>query len=133
MMFMNHLLVLCLRLFDWIRTPASWWAIALVFVLSVLLWTGFTSTRTSRAKNSDGQPLGASAIPKIRGRLPGNIDILWQLIYNGSHEYCGETLRKWAEEYGPTFDMNILFAHQVNFCIDHTLNSYIGLDHNRYI
>lgn len=55
----------------------------------------------------------ALSIPKVRGRLPGNIDILWQLVYNESHEYCGEILRKWAEIYGPTYDMNILWGHQV--------------------
>ncbi|KAF8575554.1 cytochrome P450 monooxygenase pc-3 [Ramaria rubella] len=65
----------------------------------------------SWATNEDKK--NGSSIPKIRGRLPGNIDILWKLVYNESKEYCGNTLRIWAEIYGPTYDMNILWGHQV--------------------
>ncbi|KAF8502557.1 cytochrome P450 monooxygenase pc-3 [Hysterangium stoloniferum] len=52
------------------------------------------------------------SIPKVRGALLGNLDILWKLVYNDGNEYCGETLRMWAEVYGPTYDMNILWGHQ---------------------
>lgn len=53
------------------------------------------------------------SIPRVQGKLPGNIDVLWQLVYNDGREYCGETLRMWAEMYGPTYDMNILWGNQV--------------------
>lgn len=61
------------------------------------------------------KPANASGMPRVRGWLPGNLDILWRLVYYDSHEYCGETLREWAEIYGPTYDMNILWGHQVKF------------------
>ncbi|KAF8514030.1 cytochrome P450 [Gautieria morchelliformis] len=82
-----------------------WWtaglaAAALISIRIVASW--------ARKQNSD-----APSIPKVRGKLPGNIDILWQLVYNDSREYCGETLRVWAEIYGPTYDMNILWGHQI--------------------
>lgn len=51
--------------------------------------------------------------PKIKGKLPGNLDILWLLVQRESKEYCAETLRKWETEYGPTFDMNVLWSSQV--------------------
>lgn len=54
-----------------------------------------------------------SVVPKVRGWLPGNIDVLWRLVYYDSYGYCGETLRKWSEIWGPTYDMNILWGHQI--------------------
>jgi hypothetical protein len=50
--------------------------------------------------------------PRVRGWLPGNIDILWQLVKDESREYCASTLRQWEQTYGPTYDMNILWSHQ---------------------
>lgn len=53
------------------------------------------------------------SIPRIQGWLPGNMDILWKLVSCESREQCGETLRQWTEQYGPTYDMNLLWGHQV--------------------
>jgi len=55
----------------------------------------------------------ASALPpRVKGWLPGNIDILWQLVKGESNEYCASTLHRWEQTYGPTYDMNILWSHQ---------------------
>ena len=50
--------------------------------------------------------------PRVKGWLPGNLDILWQLVKGESNEYCANTLRRWEQTYGPTYDMNILWSHQ---------------------
>lgn len=72
-----------------------------------------SSAFTAHTRTKQRAELGAHVIPRVHGRLPGNIDILWQLIYGESTEYCANTLRRWADEYGPTYDMNILWSHQV--------------------
>ena len=57
--------------------------------------------------------MGSVLIPKIRGRLPGNIDILWKITIGDISRYPTETFMEWAEIYGLTFDMNILWSHQI--------------------
>lgn len=64
-------------------------------------------------RRSPKQSHTTPAVPKVRGWLPGNIDVLWRLVYCDPYEYCGETLRNWSEIWGPTYDMNILWGHQV--------------------
>ena len=110
---MDFLLLPSLSLELLVPNYAAKFVVFFAYVLYRVLWDRLFPV--SRATNVGAELLDVSAIPKIRGRLPGNIDILWQLIYNESHEYCGETLRTWAEIYGPTYDLNILFAHQVHF------------------
>jgi hypothetical protein len=91
------------------------WAVRSVLSL-VVIWV-FETQRSSYAAGrktaSDRARLGASTIPRVRGRLPGNIDILWRLVALEHTEYCADTLRQWEKEYGPTFDMGILWGHQV--------------------
>lgn len=78
--------------------------VSLSLVTGSLLWF----------RRSPKQSHTTPAVPKVRGWLPGNIDVLWRLVYYDSYEYCGETLRNWSEIWGPTYDMNILWGHQVN-------------------
>lgn len=56
---------------------------------------------------------GTQPVPKIKGKWPGNIDILLELIYSESSDYPTEGISRWCKEYGPTFDMGILWSHQV--------------------
>jgi hypothetical protein len=86
---------------------------AVLCLIAVLLFKTRRSLYASRELARDRARLGASTIPTVRGRLPGNIDILWRLVALESTEYCGDTLRQWEKEYGPTFDMGILWGHQV--------------------
>lgn len=72
--------------------------------------------------------LGANP-PRVKGRLPGNIDILWKLVRGESNEYCAATLRGWEHEYGPTYDMNILWGHQVHSLpLFYVTNAHVLLD-----
>lgn len=60
------------------------------------------------------RPLNATQpVPKIKGKWPGNIDILLELIYSESSDYPTEGISRWCKEYGPTFDMGILWSHQI--------------------
>ena len=88
---------------------------ACIYTASIPVFDFVCSARKKRKIASDCAALGAKPIPRVKGKLPGNIDVLWKLVTSGSTEYCSDSLREWAVGYGPTFDMNILWAHQVSF------------------
>ncbi|KAF9512803.1 hypothetical protein BS47DRAFT_1393957 [Hydnum rufescens UP504] len=100
-------------LYAYNRLDLSWAVQAALCLATVLLFKARRSLYAGRELARDRARLGASTIPKVRGRLPGNIDILWRLVALESTEYCGDTLRQWEKEYGPTFDMGILWGHQI--------------------
>ncbi|ELU45529.1 cytochrome P450 domain-containing protein [Rhizoctonia solani AG-1 IA] len=65
-------------------------------VLNELVLSYVTSVRRKR----EMKRLGCyDLIPRVKTR-------------NEANEYCGDIFAEWAEKYGPTFDMNILWAHQ---------------------
>lgn len=73
----------------------------------------FLSFISARTKRRDYERLGAIPVPKVKGRRLGNIDIMKELIEAEDKEYPGDIFLRWSKEYGPTFDMNILWASQI--------------------
>ena len=96
-----------------ISLPESCLLRVLFYVASVLLQEVVRSAVSSRRKRAERIRLGAQPVPKVKGKKFGNWDILQELIQSEKEEYPGDLFRRWAREYGPTFDMNILFSSQV--------------------
>lgn len=69
--------------------------------------------RRLRHADERGPLNGTQPVPKIKGKWPGNLDILLELIYSESSDYPTEGISRWCKEYGPTFDMGILWSHQI--------------------
>ena len=88
------------------------WSGAL-YLLSVPISEAILSALSSRRKKRECAKLGAVPVPKVKGKKLGNFDILEELIAAEDSEYPGDIFLKWAREYGPTFDMNILWASQI--------------------
>jgi len=86
---------------------------ALLYITSVPLQAIMLSAVSSRRKRAERIRLGAQPIPKVKGKKFGNWDIFQELLQSEKEEYPGDLFRRWAREYGPTFDMNILFSSQV--------------------
>ncbi|KAH7107826.1 cytochrome P450 monooxygenase pc-3 [Auriculariales sp. MPI-PUGE-AT-0066] len=86
---------------------------ALAMMFSIPLAQRIRALPEQRAKEAAMRARGAGPIPKVQGRLPGNIDVLWELVTHDGQEYVAETFRRHAERYGPTFDMGILWASQI--------------------
>lgn len=86
---------------------------ALVYILAIPLNELISSLLSSRRKSENRNRLGARSVPKVKGKWPGNIDILRALIKTEEEEYPGDLFLRWANEYGPTYDMGILWASQV--------------------
>ncbi|KAF8323072.1 cytochrome P450 [Clavulina sp. PMI_390] len=87
-----------------LQIPSSATYLTTLFGLLVL-HLGLSSVKT--ASSTGNSP------PKVKGWLPGNVDILWKLVQGERSEYCAATLRDWEQRYGPTYDMNILWGHQI--------------------
>jgi hypothetical protein len=85
----------------------------LLHLASVPLLAAVLSAVSSQRKHAERIRLGARPIPKVKGKKFGNWDILQELIQSEKEEYPGDLFRRWAREYGPTYDMNILFSSQV--------------------
>ncbi|KAG8924476.1 hypothetical protein FRC02_010408 [Tulasnella sp. 418] len=71
------------------------------------------SNASSRRKKQDAERLGGRIIPKVKGKWPGNFDVLLEMVRSESEGYPGEIFARWCEEYGPTFDMGILWGSQM--------------------
>lgn len=107
------LLIFLLSKIGILRFPQSSLLSVGVYVLSIPASEVILSTLSSRRKRRDYARLGAIPIPKVKGRRFGNIDVLQALIEAEDKEYPGDIFLKWSLEYGPTFDMNILWASQI--------------------
>ncbi|KAG8930485.1 hypothetical protein FRC00_001119 [Tulasnella sp. 408] len=86
------------------------YALASAFLGALIALYGARRLRRADAK---GPINGTQPVPKIKGKWPGNIDILLELIYSESSDYPTEGISRWCKEYGPTFDMGILWSHQI--------------------
>jgi len=107
------LLVYLANRFHVVPLPESYILRVLFYVASVPLQAVVLSAVSSHRKRAERIRLGAQPIPKVKGKKFGNWDILQELIQSEKEEYPGDLFRRWAREYGPTFDMNILFSSQV--------------------
>ena len=107
------LLVCLASYFHIIQLPESRLLRVLFYVASVPLQEVVRSAVSSHRKRAERIRLGAQPVPKVKGKKFGNWDILQELIQSEKEEYPGDLFRRWAREYGPTFDMNILFSSQV--------------------
>jgi hypothetical protein len=86
---------------------------SIVYALSIPIGVVIDTLWSSRKKALERAKLNALPIPKVRGKKIGNFDILKALINAEKTEYPGDIFLEWAKEYGPTFDMNILWASQI--------------------
>jgi hypothetical protein len=93
--------------------PRSWVWSAALYALSIPISEGILSVLSSRRKRKECARLGAIPVPKVKGKRFGNADILGELIAAEDNEYPGDIFLRWAKEYGPTYDMNILWASQI--------------------
>ena len=107
------LLVYLANYFHVVPLPESCILQVLLYVASIPLQAAVLSAISSRRRRAGRIRLGAQPIPKVKGKKFGNWDILQELIQSEKEEYPGDLFRRWAREYGPTFDMNILFSSQV--------------------
>ncbi|KAL1680385.1 cytochrome P450 [Schizophyllum commune] len=64
--------------------------------------------------------LGARPMPEVRTRLPGNLDFLQRNLVIIREGYPGDGLDGLVDQYGPTFNVNVLWQRQYfTICPEH--------------
>ncbi|KAL1723989.1 cytochrome P450 [Schizophyllum commune] len=64
--------------------------------------------------------LGARPMPEVRTRLPGNLDFLQRNLVIIREGYPGDGLDELVDQYGPTFNVNVLWQRQYfTICPEH--------------
>jgi hypothetical protein len=63
----------------------------------------------------EARRVGANLVPEVKGKLPGNLDVLWRMATEWEHDYIGQPIFELTEEYGKTFNLRILWEDMVSF------------------
>ena len=65
----------------------------------------------------EARRLGATIVPKVKGKLPGNIDVLWAMARYWPDDYVGHPVTEMCKKYGNTFNIYILWEDWVSYSL----------------
>ena len=100
-------------LFTYFLPLPSLWSYLLCF-LSIPLFITVRTTWATHIQNVEARHLGARPITRVKGRYPGNIDIMLLLTKTAKEDYIFEFYRQMFEKYGElTLNLRILWNDQV--------------------
>ncbi|CAE6433878.1 unnamed protein product, partial [Rhizoctonia solani] len=85
-----------------------------LYVISVPIFWGFRNTIRDVMRAREAKRLGARIVPKVKGKWPGNIDLLIKLVGSLQSGYVAEVWDELAKEYGNTFNMRLLWDDMAN-------------------
>ncbi|CAE6436778.1 unnamed protein product [Rhizoctonia solani] len=106
------------------RFPDSKLLLGALYVLAVPTFWGFRNVVREGMREREAKRLGARTVPKVKGKWPGNIDILIKLVKSTHTGYVAEVWDEFAKQYGNTFNMRILWSDMV-ITIDHDVIKYM--------
>ncbi|KDN35004.1 hypothetical protein RSAG8_11947, partial [Rhizoctonia solani AG-8 WAC10335] len=95
-----------------------------LYVISVPIFWGFRNTIRDVMRAREAKRLGARIVPKVKGKWPGNIDLLIKLVGSLQSGYVAEVWDELAKEYGNTFNMRLLWDDMI-VTIDHDVIKYM--------
>ena len=81
-----------------------------ILYISAKIWWHSLSTA------AEARRLGATVVPKVKGKLPGNIDVLWDMARYWADDYVGQGATELSKQYGNTFNLYILWEDWVSRC-----------------
>ena len=93
--------------------------ILLLIFLYLASWPTLFALRAQRASiasNLRARRLGARVIPRVRGRLPLNFDVLLDWSRSGSEEEVGRMMVLLGRTYGRTYNTRVLGEDSVSAC-----------------
>ncbi|CEL62811.1 Cytochrome P450 52E2 OS=Candida apicola GN=CYP52E2 PE=3 SV=1 [Rhizoctonia solani AG-1 IB] len=103
----------------------------ILYILSVPLFWSVRNIIRLRLQDREARRLGARPIPRIKGKWPGNIDVLVDMFKTMQKGYIGEWVHKMSLIYGPTFNTRVMWE-DVIFTIDHDVIKFslaTGFEH----
>ncbi|KAI9454183.1 cytochrome P450 monooxygenase CYP63 [Russula earlei] len=93
--------LLTFLVFSLCRSPSIWFSLPLVF-LSIPISIGLRSQYTLWSQDREAARLGAHPITRVRGRWPGNLDIVLRLLKSFESGYVLQGFADLFAEYGCT-------------------------------
>jgi hypothetical protein len=99
------------------RTIFAGIPLLLLFGLYIASWPAVFALRAYRANISStlrARRLGARVIPRVRGRLPLNFDVLLDWSRSGSEEEVGRMMVSLGRIYGRTYNTRVLGEDSVS-------------------
>ena len=112
---------------------ASSWAIMLSSILLLATYELGSLWLADMSRAKEARRLGAKFLPRVKGRLPGNLDHLWDAVFNWPSDYIGHPVARLTQQYGSTFHLRILSEDCVSFvCSSRMYMLLIDIFLNRY-
>ncbi|KAH7332564.1 cytochrome P450 monooxygenase pc-3 [Rhizoctonia solani] len=106
------------------RLPNSRLLLGALYVLAVPAFWGFRNVVREGMRQREAKRLGARTVPKVKGKWPGNIDLMIKLVKSTHTGYVAEVWGELAKEYGNTFNMRVLWSDMV-VTMDHDVIKYM--------
>ncbi|KAG9217637.1 hypothetical protein CCMSSC00406_0003674 [Pleurotus cornucopiae] len=94
--------------------------VVLIGALASPTYTAIRICASDWKARREANKLGARLIPRVKGRFPGNLDVLRHLMQDFETGYIGDGVAKLIKEHGPIVDMHILWdCAVVTTCPEH--------------
>lgn len=98
--------------------------ISALYVLAVPTFWSIRNVVKHALQVGEAKRMGAKMVPRVKGRWPGNIDIMIQMVLSLKTGYVGELIGELSEEYGHTFNMRFLWDDLI-VTVDHEVIKYV--------
>lgn len=98
-----------------LRTRTGFTAVS--FGLTVL----YTVSKTwyhNLAQWRERRALGAEPIPVVKGKWPGNLDVLLEMMRDQDTNYAQQLFEDWSHEYGTLYNIRVLWDDMVRLSKD---------------
>ncbi|CEL62808.1 Cytochrome P450 52A1 OS=Candida tropicalis GN=CYP52A1 PE=1 SV=3 [Rhizoctonia solani AG-1 IB] len=117
-------LTAALRLAHPARLPDSKFLLGALYVFAVPAFWGVRNVVRDALREREAKRLGARVIPRVKGKWPGNIDIMIKLVASVHGSYVASVWDELSKEYGNTFNMRLLWDDMI-VTIDHDVIKFI--------
>ncbi|KAG8736136.1 hypothetical protein FRC10_009658 [Ceratobasidium sp. 414] len=95
-----------------------------LYVLAVPAFWSVWNVIKNAGREREAKRLGARTVPVVKGKWPGNVDLMLRLVTSLHGGYVGEVWPELAQEYGLTFNMRILWDDQI-VTLDHDVLKFV--------
>lgn len=87
------------------------------YILSVLICAGARVLLSEAVNYREAKRLRAKPIPRVAGKWPGNVDVLFKMLRSVKTSYLVNSYLELFEEYqATTLNLRILWVDQVRTC-----------------
>ncbi|KAJ7053504.1 cytochrome P450 [Mycena amicta] len=112
--------------------PLPLWATALLAGANIPVYAMYSVWISDRRQRREAESMGARMVPTIKGKLPGNLDIMQMMIRNRIHGYLGDGLIESMEELGPVVNLRILWTDMIITIWPEHIKAMLATDFNNF-